>query len=275
MGRLSDRRQAISERVEPPSGNDAHYRGRCDTATVVHLLAELTQSGCSDEAPSIAPLNGVADERQPNANIDRKLVEKIHAHWADRKNYDRDWDQRAAMAASGLSKPCWVSDIGCGPHQSLKNYLPHGSRYLPADMQRWNTNVVHCDLNAGDVPVLRLLSSDVVFILGVLEYLTDVPSSLRHVSKWCDRVIFSYVAAEHEWQFDLWINRYSRRQIMELWNAAGFDVTESRIIAPGSYVFTATRRKRVSPSLRRAARLAILLTQVVLVGGLNAVSSHD
>jgi hypothetical protein len=186
--------------------------------------------------------------------------DELQEYWSNESNYEDAWGGRAAMAAQFINQgEKWVCDIGCGPKQALRSYLPEDSVYVGADLHKWSDDIWSCNLNSLDVPEAALLSADVCLLLGVIEYLYDVPSSIRKISKYCDTLITSYCTTDlTDSRWPLWVNSYSGPQIGSILGLAGFMVEKTVSYEPGQYVMRATNRNKVSSVRRAEARQAIL-----------------
>jgi hypothetical protein len=110
--------------------------------------------------------------------------------WTKPESFNPWWNGRAD-AALALITGRRIADIGCGAPQYLRSILPEGVEYLPADLTVWTPDTEECDLGAGRFPERALARCDTVVVLGVLEYLTDVPAALRGLSA-APAIVFSY-----------------------------------------------------------------------------------
>ncbi|WP_428487096.1 methyltransferase domain-containing protein [Rhodopila sp.] len=143
--------------------------------------------------------------------------------WEDATSYERFWSDRSAAAAKLCRSGQWVCDIGCGM-QGLKAMLPAGCTYLPADLRRWEPVVETCDLNAGRLPERHLVRCDVVILLGVIEYIYDLPRLLAALARRAETVVVSYNCAELA-EVDRpgfgWVNALTTEALLELLRQAG------------------------------------------------------
>jgi hypothetical protein len=171
-------------------------------------------------------------------------VSEIKTHWGNQLNFDPAWDGRAHLAA-GLLKggEKIICEIGCGPRQGLRSWLPNGSTYIPMDMKQWTPQVHVCDLNTGDIPDYLLRSADVVFMLGVCEYLVDLHKSFVSLAQSCRTLIVSYCSTDlNKARSPLWINSCSGPEFGSLLGRAGFQVDQSLSYHPGQYIMRASQR---------------------------------
>lgn len=206
----------------------------------------------ASESLSTFPAPGAALPRLPSPD-------ELKTYWATAKNYPSEWDGRAELAAS-LIRPeeSWFCDIGCGPRQSIRQFLPHPHRYLPADLKLWTPDVDLCDLNALLFPESYILAADVCFILGVCEYIFDVRRALIGLSNICDALVVSYCSTDlTETRWNLWVNAYTGAEFRDLLEQAGFSIEKTLIFRPGQYVIRAKNCRGIAKQRRDDARLKI------------------
>jgi len=144
--------------------------------------------------------------------------------WEDAASYEQFWSDRSAAAAKLCRPGQWVCDIGCGM-RGLGALLPLGCTYLPADLRCWEPVVERCDLNAGLLPERHLARCEVVTLLGVIEYIYDLPRLLAALARRAETVVLSYNSAELS-EVDRagygWVNALTSEAILELLRQAGF-----------------------------------------------------
>jgi hypothetical protein len=171
-------------------------------------------------------------------------VSDIKSYWSNHLNFDPEWDGRAHMAAAFLKAgERTVCDIGCGPRQALRNWLPGDCTYIPLDMKQWTPDVLFCDLNTGDIPEAVFRSANVVFMLGVCEYLVDLHKTFVTLAKSCRTLIVSYCSTDlDKARSPLWINSCSGPEFGSLLGRAGFQVELAHSYHPGQYIMRATQR---------------------------------
>ena len=177
--------------------------------------------------------------------LPKPSVTDIKGHWSNHLNFDPEWDGRAHLAA-GLLKAGEkiVCDIGCGPRQALRNSLPNDSTYIPLDLKQWTADVHFCDLNTGDIPDYLIRSADVVFMLGVCEYLVDLHRTFVSLARSCRSLIVSYCSTDlDKARSPLWINSCSGPEFGSLLGCAGFQVERSHSYHPGQYIMRASLRR--------------------------------
>ncbi len=128
------------------------------------------------------------------------------------------------MAAAYVPAGARVLDLGCGA-MILERYLPAGCTYQPCDMVAHDDRTLVCDFNAGEFP--DGAECDIVFALGLLEHLADLPAFLARLRALGKPVIFSYSVAESGPQDRSalgWVNHHKHDEILGLFDAAGLPV---------------------------------------------------
>lgn len=100
-----------------------------------------------------------------------------HKRWADPRNIHKNWEPRTKIAATLVPSNSRVIEFGAGK-RVLERYLDPSCSYVPSDIVDRGPGTVVCDLNQRPLPDLGAGAYDVAVLLGVLEYLRDVPSFL-------------------------------------------------------------------------------------------------
>lgn len=184
--------------------------------------------------------------------------ETDRARWESATSYEVFWAHRAAAAARLFRAGEWICDIGCG-EQRLRAMLPAGCVYLPADLRQWDAAVEPCDLNAGILPKRHLARCDVAALLGVIEYIYDLPRLFDSLGRWAETMVISYNCSDLA---DLdrtgfgWVNTLTEQALLACLKQAGFNpdtvqrfgATEI-LVRAGNSDFNTIRRAR-----RRVAR---------------------
>src|ERR1700722_13455183 len=111
--------------------------------------------------------------------------------WTQPDSLKGNWDKRAPFAAALCADSRCVCDIGCGS-QVLRSLLGHGVKYLPADLAKRTEDTAFCDLNNKVLPEEYLNYADTVTLLGVIEYIYDVPWVIKRLRKFVGTLIVSY-----------------------------------------------------------------------------------
>ncbi len=184
-----------------------------------------TLAGPSARSP-VHPTTEVERRKQVIANRQTDLE-----RWRNPAQLDPAWNQRARIAAEMIPAGATVLDLGCGS-MALEHLLPPGCTYLPCDVVPRDGRTLVCNLNAGEVPNPKEFSH--VTMLGVLEYLYDVPAFLAKLRSLGRPVILSYNAADLAPHIDRsalgWVNHLTFSELENKLAAAGLAITVRRQI---------------------------------------------
>lgn len=150
--------------------------------------------------------------------------------WADPANLSAAWDGRAARVAAHIPRGTHVLDVGAGA-MALRRFLDTSVRYTPADIVAREPGCLVADLNQGQFPAGRF---DYVTMLGVLEYLHDLPGVLRRARAAAPRAIFTYslyAGGERDGRRALgWFNDFTATELSALLAEAGWQVSSVEAI---------------------------------------------
>jgi hypothetical protein len=132
-------------------------------------------------------LSGEDKVSRVNALIDSKSSDV--ERWTDPLNADGALDHSRSQRAARVIPPgATVLDLGCGA-MALRQYLPPGCQYHPADLVSRGPDAQVVDLNKGEFPVG---SFDWIVMLGVIEYVFDVPAVLHACRKAAKFLVVDY-----------------------------------------------------------------------------------
>ena len=140
---------------------------------------------------------------------------------------DPIWMRRSQIAADWLGKVPAVVDIGCGA-MALRSLLPEGVKYIGCDVVAREPETIVCDLNRERLPQFGVTDAS---MLGVFEYLSDVPDVLKQLRQF-ERIVTSY--CHHSFWRSLkkrrqyWINHYTQKQFTKFITEAGFKIVRSQ-----------------------------------------------
>ena len=95
---------------------------------------------------------------------------------------------RARIAARLVRPGSRVLDLGCGA-MVLREHLPPGCTYIPADLVKRSEDTHLIELNKGLWPLVR---ADVTVALGLAEYLHDIDAFLAGTCRCAPELLFSY-----------------------------------------------------------------------------------
>jgi len=167
------------------------------------------------------------------ARINRDLAlagQTDRERWSDPASFEAAWDGRAQLAAQFVTAGSRVLDLGCG-QMALKRFLPVGCGYCGCDLVARDAITVVCDFNAGQFPTEAARAADLITMLGVLEYITDVDAFFTHLRSSHRDVVMSYCATDLTGGVDRpslgWITHFSFQDLAELVDRHGFRIAAS------------------------------------------------
>lgn len=168
------------------------------------------------------------DEFEIAALKNRAKSETLLDVWQDIPASSVDnWSPRAALAAELLRDVKSVADIGCGA-MTLERYLVN-ARYVPVDCVRRDERTVVVDLNREPTPVLH---TDAAALLGVVEYIHDVPKLLRELAASYRITLITYNCSDllenHANAANIWVNSYSSSELEAEFTKAGLTIEDKR-----------------------------------------------
>ena len=153
--------------------------------------------------------------------------------WRDPAQLEAAWNQRALAAVDFIPDGATVLDLGCGS-MALKDLLPTACTYVPCDVVARDSRTIVCDFNAGAFP--DAAGATHITVLGVVEYLYDVPLFLRRLRACALPVVLSYNPADFTASLDRpalgWVNHLTLDQLLQALGEAGLAVTRRRRIDP-------------------------------------------
>lgn len=165
------------------------------------------------------------------ARKDRKdaLARKTDkTRWSDPASLEAAWDARAELAARFIPAGARVLDLGCGK-MALRRFLPYGCIYKGCDLVAREAETVVCDFNLGQFPTEAAADADLITMLGVLEYITDVDAFFAHLRSTNRDVVLSYCATDLSGSVDRlacgWLNHFSFLGLAKLFDRHGFQIT--------------------------------------------------
>jgi len=161
-------------------------------------------------------------------NRDLALARKTDTErWSDPSSFEAAWDARAKLAAQFIPAGSRVLDLGCGK-MALRHLLPLACHYRGCDLVARDAETVVCDFNAGQFPTAAAEDADIITMLGVLEYITDVDGFFANLrSSGCD-VVMSYCATDLTGAVDRaslgWLTHFSFHDLAVLVDRHGFRI---------------------------------------------------
>jgi hypothetical protein len=164
------------------------------------------------------------------------------SRWSVSENFRPNWDQRAPFAAAFCSESRSVCDLGCG-NQALRHLLAPGIGYLPADLTRRSADTLLCELNKGELPVEYLSKADTVTLLGVIEYIFDVPQLVRTLRTFLGTLIVSYNPSDMntiDRREKGWVNDYKFVDLCRMIVESGYVLRNVALVDPGQVILQMT-----------------------------------
>jgi hypothetical protein len=182
-------------------------------------------------------------ERKRRLNL-IKQGETDLTRWSKIDSFKQNWDTRAPFAAALCADSKVVCDIGCG-RQALRRLLPLHIVYRPADLVQRSDDTAICDFNKKQLPESYLIEADTVTLLGVLEYIYDVPWVLNSVREYIETLIVSYNPSDmihHDRRERGWVNDYRLDEFVQMLVACGYIVKHVSLVDPAQVIIKASAR---------------------------------
>lgn len=160
-------------------------------------------------------------------NLTEQLIsqgESDLARWSNPRSLASAWSRRARIVSTLIPPHSSVLDVGCGA-MALRNYLPSTCSYIPADIVSRCPECIVVDLNKDPYPDVQ---TDVVTLLGVVEYLHDPLKALLGARTHQKQLVLSYVChsfgpVAHRRKLG-WVNDYGLAELKALLNRSGWSV---------------------------------------------------
>ena len=134
--------------------------------------------------------------------------------------YFGNWEERSLAMSSFIALDCSsLLDIGCG-EMHIRKFLPECTKYYGCDYKKRDENTIVCDLAKDEFPTIN---TDVIFISGVFEYLTNWKNVFKKCADCCKQIIMSYSTIELAKERDpIWVNAISYKEIIDEAQKNGF-----------------------------------------------------
>jgi hypothetical protein len=156
-----------------------------------------------------------------------------HRRWANPRNLHPSWEPRTKIVAALVPKHSRVIEFGAG-NRVLERYLDPSCTYVASDVIDRGPGTIVCDLNERPLPDLVEDTYDVAVLIGVLEYLKDVPGVLDWLAKYVSAFVLACAPAKANGRspramFETvcrlsagWMNNYREDELRELFRDRGY-----------------------------------------------------
>ena len=118
--------------------------------------------------------------------------ETDYERWSDPQNIHSNWESRTQRAADFVPANSRVIEFGAAT-RILERHLDSSCTYVPSDIVDRGPGTFVCDFNKRPLPDLP--AYDVAVIMGVLEYIHDLPEVVDWLAKHFPRIVVSYACS--------------------------------------------------------------------------------
>jgi hypothetical protein len=165
---------------------------------------------------------------------------------------DRGWHERAEVCAGMLAEflppEGSLADIGCGDRKLQQVLAAHGAawRYAGFDLLPQSDEVTRFDVRHDRLPG----SFDAAVLLGVTEYIEDIPAALHRLRGSCQWLFASHVLASPRSPSPArlielgWVSHLDRKGFNEAVRAGGFEPRREQLTPDGRTLLIAAKRMR-------------------------------
>ncbi|CDO07450.1 class I SAM-dependent methyltransferase [Mycolicibacterium cosmeticum] len=176
--------------------------------------------------------------------------------WSDPRSLEAWWEPRTRQAAALVPMGSRVIEFGAG-NRLLERHLHPSCSYVASDLVDRGVGTIVCDLNRRPLPDLGSGTFDVAVLMGVLEYLVDVPATVEWLSRSVPTCVVSYVCVESkrrsmEGLYEKagrmaqgWMNHYRPDELRTLFSVHGLS-TEHEQRWGNNRLFVLSRRAQAS-----------------------------
>jgi hypothetical protein len=156
-----------------------------------------------------------------------------HDRWANPRNIYASWESRTEIAAALVPNNSRVIEFGAA-NRVLERYLDPSCTYAASDLVDRGPGTIVCDLNERPLPEFGADAYDVAVIMGVLEYVRDVPSMIDWLATHFPVCVLSYACMQANGhrlrsRFERigrlnrgWMNNYSEDELRGLFHDRDF-----------------------------------------------------
>lgn len=149
--------------------------------------------------------------------------------WSQPENLESEGDERSILAANLIPKGSRILDLGCGK-MLIEKYLHPLCIYFPSDIVKRDERTLHCEINKGEIPS-EINQVDIILLLGVIEYVFNIPTLLKTLERSKKKIIVSYCDTENSnfKEFNQraeqgWVNSLSKSELRTQFDNAGLKV---------------------------------------------------
>ncbi|MEI0700162.1 hypothetical protein R4K92_14700 [Brachyspira intermedia] len=141
--------------------------------------------------------------------------------WKSNFNYIDLYEYRINNMISllNLNNITSVMDLGCGM-QTLKNKIPKSIKYIGVDLYKHVDSTIQIDFNKGEFYNENV---DIIFCSGIFEYIYNLESFIKNITKNTNIIIGSYTFADDvKERLNRWVNSYDIKSFFEIWYKLGY-----------------------------------------------------
>jgi Methyltransferase domain len=132
-----------------------------------------------------------------------------HRRWSDVNNLEAAWQPRTKRAAELVPANSRVIEFGAGT-RTLERHLDSSCSYVPSDIVDRGPGTIVLNLNES-LPNWGADTYDTAVVMGVFEYLRDVPSVLDWLTGQVSTCVLSYCCTQASRYSPLgWVERFHR-----------------------------------------------------------------
>ena len=144
--------------------------------------------------------------------------------WKQVATEEPGWDDRNHLMAQAIPAGASVLDLGSGA-QTLARYLKPGCTYQPCDCVRSSENVLLCDFNRDQYPVIDR-RFDYTVVSGLLEYIRDPHTFLGRIHAYGSVLLISYAPLlpghTRIWRTSQgWVNHLTKSELESMFTDLG------------------------------------------------------
>lgn len=169
--------------------------------------------------------------------INSYLKKTDRKRWEDPRSFYAAWEPRTELVAGLVPYNSRVIEFGAAK-RLLEKYLDPSCTYVPSDIVDRGPGTIVCDLNQRPLPDLGADVYDVAVIIGVLEYIRDVPAVLDWLTKYVSLCVLTYACTKATGNSPRailergmrlrhgWINNYTEEKLRSLFHERGFALVQ-------------------------------------------------